>query len=324
MNALWLENNTLACRDDIPAPKPLPGEALVRVKLAGICATDLALVKGYYPFTGILGHEFTGEIALAPDAPERTGERVAGEINVVCGECESCRAGRSSHCERRTVLGIKSRNGAFAEYLCLPLQNLLPVPAGIADEAAVFTEPLAAALQIQEQISIRPSDRVLIVGAGRLGQLLAQTLTLSGCDLQVVARHEKQRELLAAHGIKWLNEHATPARAFDLAVEASGSPGGFALARHAVRPRGTIVLKSTYNGMIQADFSSIAVDEIRIIGSRCGPFAPALRLLERHLLNLSSLIDSRFFLDNALTAFERAAQPGVLKVLISPYGIMKK
>jgi len=316
MQALCLENNQLIYRDNVPIPKPPDGEALVRVHLAGICATDLELVQGYYPYTGILGHEFVGEIVQTADAPERIGERVVGEINATCGVCEACLKRQPAHCEQRTVLGIVNRDGAFAEYLCLPVKNLIPVPASIPDEAAVFTEPLAAALEIQAQITIRPTDHILVVGAGRLGQLIAQTLVLTGCHMQVVARHDKQRQLLATRKIAWIDESAVPQRHFDIVIEATGSAGGFTIARQAVRPRGTIVLKSTYKGDMSVNFSALVVDEITLVGSRCGPFAPALRLLENKLIDPILLIDARFPVDKALQAFERAAQQGILKVLL--------
>ncbi|RMF42004.1 MAG: alcohol dehydrogenase, partial [Anaerolineae bacterium] len=183
MNALYLSNRTLTYRTDLPMPEPPPGEALIRVRLAGICATDLELVRGYYPFDGIPGHEFVGVVEHAPDAPQWEGRRVVGEINAACGACAQCREGRPTHCEQRTVLGIIGRNGAFAEYLTLPLANLHPVPDDVTDEQAVFTEPLAAALEVLQQVHIHPTDRVLVVGAGRLGQLIAWTLALTGCDL---------------------------------------------------------------------------------------------------------------------------------------------
>ena len=324
MHALWLENNKISLRD-IPQPRK-PGEALIKIRKAGICSTDLELVKGYYPYTGILGHEFVGEVvSLTPTPlPEgeghrvRVGDRVVGEINVVCNECEQCLYGRPTHCENRTVLGIVNRDGTFAEYTTLPLPNLHRVPASVPDEMAVFTEPLAAALEIQQQIHIRSADRVLLVGAGRLGQLIAQTLALTGCDLRVVARHTHQQNLLEARAIRVITEEEIQPWRWDVVVEATGSPAGFSLARHAVRPRGTLVLKSTYKGELNVNFSAIVVDEINIIGSRCGPFEPALRLMESGQVDPTVLIADEFKLDDALKAFEHAAETGVLKVLVQP------
>ncbi|HSQ40346.1 MAG TPA: alcohol dehydrogenase catalytic domain-containing protein [Anaerolineales bacterium] len=315
MNALWLENNAIALRK-VPGPQK-PNEALIRIRKAGICSTDLELVKGYYPYTGVLGHEFVGDVVEADDA-SWIGQRVVGEINVVCNQCEQCLNGRPTHCENRTVLGIANRDGVFAEYTTLPLSNLHRVPASIPDEMAVFTEPLAAALEIQEQIQIKPTDRVLLVGAGRLGQLVAQTLSLTGCDLRVVARHKHQQALLAARGIRLIAEEEVQPWRWDIVVEATGSPGGFELARKAIRPRGTLVMKSTYKGEMSVNFSSIVVDEVNIVGSRCGPFEPALRLMESKQVDPTALIDSEFTLGEALKAFEHAAETGVLKVLVRP------
>ncbi|MEO5888468.1 MAG: alcohol dehydrogenase catalytic domain-containing protein [Anaerolineales bacterium] len=313
MNALWLENNKISLRD-VPQPRK-QNEALVKIRKAGICSTDLELVKGYYPYTGILGHEFVGEVVEADDA-SWIGERVVGEINVVCNECEQCLNGRPTHCENRTVLGIVNRDGAFAEYTNLPINNLHRVPSSVPDEMAVFAEPLAAALEIQQQIQIHPSDRVLLIGAGRLGQLIAQTLALTGCDLRVVARHKRQQDLLKARHIGIISEEQVKPWRWDVVVEATGSPSGFSLARRAIRPRGALVLKSTYKGEINVDFSSVVVDEIHIIGSRCGPFEPALRLMEARQVDPTVLISAEFKLIDALKAFEHAAEPGVLKVLV--------
>lgn len=315
MQALWLENNHIDLRE-VPIPAN-PAEALIKVRRAGICGTDLELVRGYYPYTGIPGHEFVGEVVESPD-PAWLGARVAGEINAVCGQCEQCRQGRPSHCESRSVLGIINRHGVFAEYVRLPLANLHRVPDSVPDEAAVFTEPLAAALEIQQQIQIHPSDRVLLVGAGRLGQLIAQTLALTGCDLRVVARHPLQKSLLAARGIRLIDEVDVQPWRWDVVVEATGSPSGFDLARKAVRPRGTFVLKSTYKGEMTLNLSPIVVDEINIIGSRCGPFAPALRLLEKKLVDPTVLVSAEFSLSDALAAFASAEASGMLKVLVRP------
>src|SRR6266496_5187596 len=314
MNALWLQDNKLSLRD-VAQPRK-SNEALIKIRKAGICSTDLELVKGYYPYTGVIGHEFVGEVMEANDV-SWIGQRVVGEINLVCGQCEECLNGRPTHCENRTVLGIVNRDGTFAEYTTLPLANLHRVPDSIPDEMAVFTEPLAAALEIQQQIQIKPTDRVLLIGAGRLGQLIAQTLALTGCDLRVVARHTQQ-DLLKRRGIRIIAEEEIQPWRWDIVVEATGSPSGFSLARRAIRPRGTMVLKSTYKGEMSVNFSSIVVDEINLIGSRCGPFEPALRLMESHQVDPTVLIADEFKLENALKAFERAAETGVLKVLVEP------
>jgi threonine dehydrogenase-like Zn-dependent dehydrogenase len=315
MNALWLEDNKLSLRN-ISQPQK-PNEALIRIRKAGICSTDLELIRGYYPYTGVIGHEFVGEVVEAADA-SWVGQRVVGDINVVCGQCEQCRNGRSTHCEQRSVLGIVNRDGTFAEYTTLPVANLHRVPESVPDEMAVFTEPLAAALEIQDQIQVKPTDRVLLVGAGRLGQLIAQTLALTGCDLRVLARHAHQKKLLKSRAIRTIAEEEIQPWRWDIVIEATGSPDGFSLARRAIRPRGTMVLKSTYKGDMSVNFSSIVVDEINLVGSRCGPFEPALRLMEARQVDPTVLIAAEFNLGQALKAFERAAETGVLKVLVKP------
>ena len=317
MNALWLEDRVLGARDDVSRPVPPPGEALVRVRLSGICNTDLEMVKGYYPFTGVPGHEFVGEVVSA-DAAEWVGRRVVGEINASCGTCATCRAGRRTHCPTRTVLGIKGRGGAMAECLTLPVENLHVVPDHVADEVAVFTEPLAAALQVQAQVAIGPGVRVVVIGDGKLGQLVARTLALSGCGLTVVGRHPRKLARLGDRGIATCAAGDLPSREADVVVECTGSPGGLALARDAVRPRGTIVLKSTYHGETSLNLSGIVVDEVTLVGSRCGPFAPALALLAGGTLDVTDMVDDRFALADGVRAFGRAAEPGVLKVLIRP------
>ncbi len=314
MKALWLENNQLQLRSDVPIPEPLPGEALVRVVRAGICNTDLELLRGYYPYSGILGHEFVGVVEQGPK--QLVGVRVVGEINAVCGECRFCRSGQPTHCENRTVLGIVNRNGAFAEYLTLPIANLHPVPDNVPTDVATFTEPVAAALEIQQQVPVRPDDRVLVVGDGKLGQLVAQTLALTGCDLLVVGRHRNKLDYLAARGIKTGLADVVTDRAFDLSVECTGNPEGFAIARRALRPRGTLVLKSTYAGHLTFDASSLVVDEITLIGSRCGPFPQALQVISQEQVDVKYLIQSHYPLDEAIAAFDRAQERGILKVLL--------
>ncbi|NJM69660.1 MAG: alcohol dehydrogenase catalytic domain-containing protein [Scytonema sp. RU_4_4] len=314
MQGLWLEENQLQLRTDIPIPEPAPGETLVRVLCAGICNTDLELKRGYYPYTGIPGHEFVGVVEQGPE--HLINQRVVGEINAVCGKCRFCRSGQPTHCENRTVLGIVNRNGAFAQYLCLPTENLYPVPENIPTEVATFTEPLAAALEIQQQVQLRPDDRVLVVGDGKLGILVAQTIALTGCDLLVVGRHQDKLAHLEARGIKTGFADTVTDRAFDISVECTGNSEGFVLARRALRPRGILVLKSTYAGKLSLDASSLVVDEITLIGSRCGPFLPALELLAQEKVDVKSLIHARYPLADGLAAFERAQTKGVLKVLL--------
>jgi len=315
MRGLWVEARQLRLRTDLPEPLPSAGEAVVRVLRVGICNTDLELLRGYYPYTGVPGHEFVGVVETAAEAPEWVGRRVVGEINAWCGDCPTCRAGRRTHCERRTVLGIVARDGAFAERLLLPIRNLHAVPEAVPDEVAAFTEPVAAALEIQQQIRVDAGHRVLVVGAGKLGQLIARTLAPTGCDLQAVARHPRQRSLLAAAGIRCLEGPPTP-RSFDAAVECTGNPEGLDVALSALRPAGLLVLKSTYAGAATLDLSRIVVDELSLIGSRCGPFDEALALLAAGRLDPRDLVDARYPLRDGLTAFEHAGRPGALKILV--------
>ena len=314
MRGLWLENQKLEFRDNLPVPEPPNGEARVRVLRAGICNTDLELIRGYYPYLGILGHEFVGIIERGPE--ELINRRVVGEINASCGECSFCRTGQPTHCENRTVLGIVNRNGAFADYLTLPLKNLHFVPENVPTDAATFTEPVAAALEIQQQISIQPHQKVLVVGDGKLGQLIAQTLALTGCDLLTVGRHREKLENLEKRGIKTGFSDAVKPKSFEIAVECTGNPSGFELAHQALRPRGILVLKSTYAGKLTFDASALVVDEITLIGSRCGPFAPALELLAQNKIDVEPLIQARYPLSEGLQAFKHAQQKGAMKVLL--------
>ena len=279
----------------------------------------MELVKGYYPFRGIPGHEFVGEIVQASTTQERIGQRVVADINIACGKCPDCQADRQHHCQDRRVLGIKNCNGAFADFVCLPLQNLIAVPETVSDAAAVFAEPLAAALQIQQQVPISRKDRVLVIGAGRLGQLIAQSLVTVAGQLTVVSRYQRQQALLDAFDIHWIQEGDIGKRKFDIVIEATGSAGGLTTALQAVRPSGTIVLKSTYKDRDgekwPLQLSSLVVDEITLVGSRCGPIAAALDQLEKQQVDPSGLVFQRYGLEEAETAFEQAAAPGALKIL---------
>lgn len=302
---------------DYQDPQPRPDEVRVRTTVAGICNTDLEVVRGYAGFHGVLGHEFVGVVDQAAD-PSLVGRRVVGGISITCGVCPMCQAGRSSHCYQRSTLGIRGWDGTLAEYFCLPARNLHPVPDGVPDEVAVFTEPLAAACEILEQVHVRPTDRVVVLGDGKLGLLVAQVLALTGCDLVAVGHHREKLALLAARGIATQIGDPNLALSADLVVECTGQANGFQVARRYVRPRGTLVLKSTYHGLVEADLSSLVVDEIQVVGSRCGPFPPALRLLEQGLADVTPLIAAEYPLEEALDAFEHASKTGTTKVLIRP------
>ncbi len=319
MKALRYENNSLSVVEvDVPERD---GEALVRVTLAGICNTDLEIVRGYASFEGTLGHEFVGVVEHAPDDRSLVGRRVVGEINAGCGLCAECLAGDARHCPRRTVLGIVGREGAFAEFLTLPASNLLPVPDEVPDERAVFTEPLAAACGIMERTEITRGMRVVVIGDGKLGLLCAQAIhaLAGGAHVTLVGKHTAKLRIAARRGIEIITVEelqATWRRAFDVAVEASGSSDGFAAAIELLRPRGTLVLKSTFHGTTEIHAAPVVVDEISIVGSRCGRFAPALELLKRNAVDVESLIDEEFPLTQGVAAFERAKMSGVLKVLL--------
>ncbi|MDY6867167.1 MAG: alcohol dehydrogenase catalytic domain-containing protein [Chloroflexota bacterium] len=316
MKGLWLEDRKITYRTDLPMPETREGEALIRLRQAGICSTDLEMTRGYYPFTGIPGHEFVGEVVEAPGNESWVGERVVGEINITCGHCAACRAGRPHHCENRAVLGIQGHDGVFAEYFTLPVANLHIVPGVVRDDAAVFTEPLAAALEIQEQVHIQPGMKVLVMGAGRLGMLIAQTLKLTGCDLRVGVRREEPARILYDLEITPIDIYDVEENDYDLVVEATGAPSGFEISRKAARPAGTLVLKSTFAEDLTLNMSALVVDEVTLVGSRCGPFPPALRLLEMGLVETYPMIDARYELSDGVRAIKKAGEHGVLKVLL--------
>jgi len=306
-------------RDDYPDPTPPPGEALVRVTAAGLCNTDLEIAKGYMGFTGVLGHEFVGVVEQAPD-PTWVGRRVVGEINCSCGSCDVCHAGMTSHCPNRTVLGIVGRDGAFADWLCLPMENLHEVPEQVADEQAVFVEPLAAAFEILEQVSLGPDDRVAVLGDGKLGLLVAQALATTGCDLVAIGRHADKLAHLEARGIATATADALPAGRFDAVAECTGKAEGFETALGLVRPRGTLVLKSTVAAGVPLNLAPVVIDEITVVGSRCGPFPRAIEALQRGEVSVRDLVTATYPIAQAADAFDRARDKGAIKVIIGMGG----
>lgn len=314
MRGLVFDGQALRVDSDLPVPTPQSDEALLRMRRAGVCNTDLEITRGYMGFTGVLGHEFVAEVVEGPD--HLLGRRVVGEINVACQTCAYCQQGIPSQCSRRTTVGIDRHPGAFANYLALATRNLYPVPDGVSDDQAVFVEPLAAALQMLEAVHIAPRDRVVLIGAGKLGLLCAQVVRLLGVDLTVIVRRERPARLLDRWGIPSVGLDDVSPRSADVVIDCTGTADGFDAALQRVRPRGTLILKSTYAGLPQANLSRVVVDEIRVVGSRCGPFAAALRLLAAGLVDCDSLIDGRYALEEGLAAFEAAGQPGALKFLL--------
>lgn len=311
MRALVL-NNALAYHADWPAPVPSGDQVRIRVTRAGVCNTDLELVAGYMAFTGIPGHEFVG----VAESGSWAGKRVVGEINVADGTCDLCQRGMTTQCRNRTTLGMHGHDGAFADEIALTAVNLHAVPDAVSDDQAVFVEPLAAAVQVLEALHISPRDRVVLIGAGKLGLLTAQVLALTGADLSVVVRRDRPRRLLEGWGIRAVSADELPGQRAQVVVDCTGTSEGFALAQDLVEPRGAIVLKSTYTGLPTANLTRVAVDEVRVIGSRCGPFDAALRLLARGIVDVTSLIEARYPIEDGLAAFEHAARPGALKVLL--------
>src|SRR5260370_9777566 len=338
MKALRCENQKVLVAD-VPRPN-IDGEALVRVTLSGICNNDLEIGRGYAGFQGTLGHEIVGVIESLPEVaavgrPSGTvqdtgplfsgglltpGQRVVGEINAGCGNCDLCRAGDPRHCGRRTVLGIVGRDGAHAEFLRLPVVNLLPVSDEISDERAVFTEPLAAACGILERAAITKDTRVVVVGDGKLGLLCVQVLATTGARVALVGKHQGKLQIAARRGLETMTIAEAQARAkkFDVAVEASGSASGFSLALDLLSPRGVLVLKATFHGAAEMDADRIVVEELSVVRSRCGRFGPALEVVKMGVVDVESLISEELRLTEGLRAMQRAKEPGVLKVLLRP------
>ncbi|NTW03840.1 MAG: alcohol dehydrogenase catalytic domain-containing protein, partial [Oscillochloris sp.] len=279
MQALLFDGN-LNLIQNYPSPQLTPGEAIIRPHLTGICNTDIEITRGYMGFSGVLGHEFVGTVVDCAE-DNWVGQRVVGEINAACLRCPTCLRGDHTHCPHRTTLGIDRRNGAMAELVSLPINCLHVVPATVPDEAAVFTEPLAAALEILDQSHVRPTERVAVVGDGKLGAMIVQVLRLIGCDLTLVGRHPERWALYDGQAIRCLHSDNPPTEQFDLVVDCTGNPAGLETARRLVRPRGRLVLKSTFKADSQLNLTMLVIDEVQLIGSRCGPFAPALKLLER-------------------------------------------
>jgi threonine dehydrogenase-like Zn-dependent dehydrogenase len=298
MLAVYLQNGRVTV-EQRPKPQPRPGHALIKLVCAGICNTDLELQRGYYGFSGVPGHEFVGEVVTSPE-PKLLGRRVVGEINLDCGRCEWCRRGLGRHCPHRTTLGIVKHPGVFAEYFTLPVRNLFVVPDQVLTDAAVFTEPLAAACEILEQVRIPKGDRVAVLGGGKLGLLIVQVLKAHGCQVRLFHRDDAKTGLY-----RWV-------------VEATGTADGLRQAVAITEPRGTLILKSTVHGEVPLDTAALVVNEITLVGSRCGRFAPALRLLRQGKIQTAGMISARYPLAGAPAAFEKAAQRGVRKVLLVP------
>jgi threonine dehydrogenase-like Zn-dependent dehydrogenase len=338
MRALYWDGHELSFHASYPPPRSRPriedGEsriagatgsraetsgaqsAVVKVHLAGICATDLQIFKGYMGFKGVPGHEFVGSVSEGPG--DLVGKRVVGEINFACGKCDSCRRDLRRHCPNRAVMGILDADGAFAEYVSVPTANLHVVPDNVSDEEAVFTEPLAAAFEILTQIQLDPADDVLVLGDGKLGNLCAQVLCLTGAKITALGKHAEKLALIKKAGVRTIQLNDWKPRLFDVVVEATGSATGLELALSAARPRGTLILKSTIAGNYQVSLAPIVINEIKVIGSRCGPFPDALDALAAKQVCVTSLIEEIYSLNDGVAAVGHAARPVARKILINP------
>jgi threonine dehydrogenase-like Zn-dependent dehydrogenase len=337
MRALYWDGHELSLRSSYPTPQQSKIEdreskiagstdsrggfsddqtALIKVHLAGICSTDLQIFKGYMGFQGVPGHEFVGAVVAGP--PELVNKRVVGEINFACGRCEFCRRDLGRHCSNRSVMGILNADGAFAEYISVPVENLHVVPENVADDEAVFTEPLAAAFEILEQTHVNPGDDVVVFGDGKLGCLCAQALKLTGANVTVVGKHHEKLKLIKQRAIRTVLSSEWKPSGSDVVIEATGSRSGLELALSAVRPRGTLVLKSTIAGEHQISLAPLVINEVTVIGSRCGPFAPALEALEKKSVAVTPLIEKVYALSSGIEAVAHAGKPGARKILVQP------
>ena len=319
MQALVL-NQGLSYRTDVVKPEPKADEALIRLTLAGICATDLELVKGYARFSGIIGHEFVGVVEAVAQSQDAhwLNQRVVGSINIGCHACDACMNGSPEHCQQRKVLGIRLHDGVFADYFTLPVTNLFAVPDAIIDQAAVFAEPLAAALRVREQFQTLSVNKLAVLGPGRLGLLIAKVLVLAGYSVDVLGRTDASLELPRQWQLNSALIQETDDASYDCVVDATGQASGFTQALRILKPRGNLVLKSTFSALEPIDLSKIVVNELNIIGSRCGPFAEALALLKQHSIPLETLINASYPLQSGMAAFQHAATPGVRKILLHP------
>lgn len=319
MQALVL-NGELLYRQDVAKPEPAEGQALIKLNLAGICATDLELAEGYAGFSGILGHEFVGTVEAVhnPEHSHWLKRRVVGSINIGCGRCETCRQQGPAHCLQRKVLGIRGKDGVFADYFTLPVANLYAVPDDIADSQAVFAEPLAAALRVVEQLRPLPYSEVAVLGPGRLGLLIAQTLVLAGYNVTLLGRAERSLDLPKRWGVNVALADEIAGDSFDCVVDATGQASGFRQALRIIKPRGTLLLKSTFVAREPVDLAKVVVYELNVLGSRCGPFAEALKVLGQKSIALESMVDGRYALKDGIAAFRHAAQAGVRKILLQP------
>jgi len=319
MQALTL-NGGLFYRTDISKPAPHDNEALIRLSVAGICATDLELIKGYAGFSGILGHEFVGVVEAVGHHEHRhwLNRRVVGSINIGCNNCDACLQSGAEHCQHRKVLGIRGKDGVFADYLTLPIDNLCAVPDEIDDDAAVFTEPLAAALRVVKQLETLSIDKVAVLGPGRLGLLIAKALSIHGYAVDVLGRSQVSLVLPKQWQLNTAMIDEVRDDQYHCVVDATGNAHGFSQALRILSARGTLILKSTFSALAPVDLSKIVVHELNVIGSRCGPFADALTVLKQHAIPVTDLIDGRYPLHDGSNAFHQAAQVGVRKMLLYP------
>jgi threonine dehydrogenase-like Zn-dependent dehydrogenase len=316
MKAICWDGHEVTLDSSYPPPVPDQESAIVKVHLAGICSTDLQIFKGYMNFRGVPGHEFVGSVRQGPE--NWLGKRVVGEINFGCGRCEFCDRDLTRYCPNRTVMGILNADGAFAEYVAVPVENLHVVPPSVSDEQAVFTEPVAAAFEILRQIQVSTGDEILILGDGKLGNLCAQVLRLTGAKLTALGKHQDKLDLIRRTGVRTTLLNEWEPRLFDVVVEATGSAAGLELAISAVRPRGTLVLKSTIAGAHQVSLAPLVINEINLVGSRCGIFSDALEALAARQISVVPLIEQVYPLAQGIEAIQHAGRPGARKILLQP------